>query len=437
MARINNLTNYLTDVATAIKTKKGDSTPILASDFDTEILNLPSGGGGSYNAYHVASIAERNALTGIQDGDVCVVQGNTLANMTSTTCNNFTSIFLPETVILPEAASYIFTTFQSSSLVSINVNISSTTVNINLQINSVTTSYMYNSQDGINYTLINGTAGEIVLPEPTSLSQWATWNDLIGYFLQIGSQSFDGLFQASIENNTITWNYLEIFIDTNATEIMFDKKVYTSNGIITGTLGTNIASDFTDNNALIYSEAQKFYNTLTPRILTDNNKTIDKATKVIPMKYDGTPLLDLSQLTTMYQLFMSCKSLTSVPVLNTSNVTNMSWAFNGCASLVNFPLLDTSNVTNMGYMLTGCASLVNFPLLDTSSVTSMGNMFLNCTSLTDASLDNILQMCINATNYNGTKKLTSIGITTASYPASRIQALPHYQAFINAGWIIS
>lgn len=45
MARTNSLTNYLTDVAQAIKNKKGDQTPIKASDFDTEITNLPSGGG--------------------------------------------------------------------------------------------------------------------------------------------------------------------------------------------------------------------------------------------------------------------------------------------------------------------------------------------------------------------------------------------------------
>lgn len=43
MARTDNLNNYLTDVATAIKNKKGDSTPINASNFDTEITNLPSG----------------------------------------------------------------------------------------------------------------------------------------------------------------------------------------------------------------------------------------------------------------------------------------------------------------------------------------------------------------------------------------------------------
>ena len=44
MARTNNLSNFLTDVAGAIKQKKGDNTNILASEFDTEILALPSQG---------------------------------------------------------------------------------------------------------------------------------------------------------------------------------------------------------------------------------------------------------------------------------------------------------------------------------------------------------------------------------------------------------
>lgn len=48
MARTDTLTNFLTDVASAIKTKKGDQTDILASDFDTEIANLPSGGSTLY-----------------------------------------------------------------------------------------------------------------------------------------------------------------------------------------------------------------------------------------------------------------------------------------------------------------------------------------------------------------------------------------------------
>lgn len=43
MARVDNLENFLTDVASAIKEKKGDNTPIPASNFDTEISEIPSG----------------------------------------------------------------------------------------------------------------------------------------------------------------------------------------------------------------------------------------------------------------------------------------------------------------------------------------------------------------------------------------------------------
>ena len=44
MARTNNLSNFLTDVASAIKTKKGSEASIPAANFDTEILALPSQG---------------------------------------------------------------------------------------------------------------------------------------------------------------------------------------------------------------------------------------------------------------------------------------------------------------------------------------------------------------------------------------------------------
>lgn len=46
MARIDTLGHFLTDVADAIRTKKGSSGEIQASSFDTEIASIPSGGGG-------------------------------------------------------------------------------------------------------------------------------------------------------------------------------------------------------------------------------------------------------------------------------------------------------------------------------------------------------------------------------------------------------
>lgn len=45
MARTDTLGNFLTDVATAIRNKKGTTNTIVASNFDTEIESIESGGG--------------------------------------------------------------------------------------------------------------------------------------------------------------------------------------------------------------------------------------------------------------------------------------------------------------------------------------------------------------------------------------------------------
>lgn len=45
MARIDNLTNFLTDVADAIRDKKGTSGEISCANFDTEIASISGGGG--------------------------------------------------------------------------------------------------------------------------------------------------------------------------------------------------------------------------------------------------------------------------------------------------------------------------------------------------------------------------------------------------------
>ena len=137
--------------------------------------------------------------------------------------------------------------------------------------------------------------------------------------------------------------------------------------------------------------------------------------------------------------FQNDKELVYMPLVNTSNATNMTYIFNNCDNLREVPLLNTSNVTSMRNMFYICSKLENIPLLDTSSLNSNSSFqsFCNgCKNLTDTSLDNILQMCINATLYGGTKTLARLGFNSSDYPTSRIQALTHYQDFIDAGWTI-
>ena len=62
----------------------------------------------------------------------------------------------------------------------------------------------------------------------------------------------------------------------------------------------------------------------------------------------------------------------------------------------------------------------------------MNGMFQSCTLLTQESLNNILQMCINATSFTGTKTLKYLGLSSTQ--ATTCQSLSNYQAFLNAGW---
>ena len=248
MARINNLTNFLTDVATAIKTKKGDNTPIPASNFDTEITNLPSGGGNE------------NAI--------------------------------------------------------------------------------------IDFGLIGKTG---------------TNSKYINYAI------------TKVPN--------------------FDATDYTS-----------------------FKDMFKNCSNLENVVITNTSSVVD-----------------------MSGMFSGCYELITIPSLDTSSATNMSSMFNGCSKLTTISGLDTSSATNTSNMFNNCYELTTIPVFDLGKVvtgTNMRYMFSGCRKLNTTSLDNILQSCISATSYTGTKTLYYLGLRNNYYPTSTIQSLPHYQDFINAGWTI-
>lgn len=145
--------------------------------------------------------------------------------------------------------------------------------------------------------------------------------------------------------------------------------------------------------------------------------------------------LDYSQAVYLDNIFDGCSNLTIISNFNTRG--RLQYAFQSCIKLET--ISGNINTKNLQWAFSECSNLKNIPVIYTRdlSSTSFRSAFSNCTSLTDASLDNILQTCINATSYTGTKTLAQLGIkNTTIYPASRIQALPHYQDFLDAGWTI-
>lgn len=150
------------------------------------------------------------------------------------------------------------------------------------------------------------------------------------------------------------------------------------------------------------------------------------------------PLVDTTNGRNFSEMFRGCLSLAEVPALNCSNADNCSSMFQNCSNLETVYI--TRARMNAYKMFAYCTNLKNVYLVNVLGVraaSTLENTFQGCLNLTDESLDNILQICINATSYLGTKTLAYLGITdTTIYPTSRIEALPHYQNFVNAGWTI-
>ena len=104
--------------------------------------------------------------------------------------------------------------------------------------------------------------------------------------------------------------------------------------------------------------------------------------------------LDTSNVVSMYSIFNTCRSLTSLDLSNwnVSNVIHMERMFANCYGLTSLDLSnwDTSSVNDMNYMFSGCKGLTSLDLSNwnVSNVTKMDYMFQECSSLTSLDLSN-------------------------------------------------
>lgn len=213
----------------------------------------------------------------------------------------------------------------------------------------------------------------------------------------------------TLNRYTLTPNQL-----TAIAENIYNAKAYSKDGVIEGTLTQTVSNQFNDTNAEVYAKIQSEYDKLEPRILTDEDKEINKTIHTIPSKTDGTPLLNTGELTDMNSLFQSCVNLVTIPQLDTSSAVNMQSMFMYCTNLATIPLLDTSKVTDMSYMFHSCTNLTTIPLLDTSSATDIRSMFENCEHLMTVPDLNTSSATNMSSLFSGCASLTSIPLLDAS-----------------------
>ena len=141
-----------------------------------------------------------------------------------------------------------------------------------------------------------------------------------------------------------------------------------------------------------------------------------------------------SQYATQFS-FISLLKKVDLSNINTGQLLNFASAFARASDVIEIKGIDVRRATTLNSMFYQCGNLVHIPVLNPASVksdNSLTGMFDGCPKLSDESLNNILQMCVNAIVYTGTKTLKQIGLTAEQ--ATKCQTLPNYQAFLDAGW---
>jgi len=114
------------------------------------------------------------------------------------------------------------------------------------------------------------------------------------------------------------------------------------------------------------------------------------------------PNYNFSKVTNMCRAFYGCTNLTTVPKFNVASNPSLKQAFQMCTNLTTVPNLKSNDYS---FMCSGCENLTDIPQLDVSLIGNNGLSCIagRCNNLTNASIQNIINMCLNS------------GITGVSY----------------------
>ena len=408
MADTSNLSQYLKDVASAIKEKTGKTDKIPAANFDTEIRSIETGGSET-GVKLFETIDEMQADTTAKAGDLAVVYESKTIPVSNG--DIITSITFPKIVVFNEAITSEYHGMlnnDSEPRIFFDIRLNASMFMLRDMHGTLPSEINYSSEDGITYTRTDSNEDTYEIGETTV----ENLDEHICEFLQIRGFVFEGLYSYEGSRYKLAPTQLDA-----TPEYVYNTLFYGKNGVEIGVLTNTVSNSFADTNAEIYTKILNAYDNMEPRVLTDTDKTIDRNIFIVPTKSDGVPLLDTSNVTNMSGMFQSCTNLTAIPQLDTSKVTNMNSMLRGCTSLTTIPLLNTSSVTNISSMFEGCTSLTTIPALDTSGVIYIFRMFYGCTNLATipllntSSATNMSDMFYGCTNLTAIPQLDTSNVT--------------------------
>ena len=328
-----NLIELLTNIANAIRSKKGTTEPINAQDFATEIESIEVGGGSN-------EIWTGTTLVSKED----VFIENIYAN---------TQLTIPEVVDMLSKLDYLDVDDVNQTYIAFVGENQATQIGITRTLYQ--NEYVYNVMlvgDGDTYTLF--------LSKDIFEYGWEGFMPLITYPITINTHGYSNINGITIgtqndllsglissENNfkkVKKENALKKLLNTtqSAGYLFYEYKGTSVNDLI----GYNDTENVTKTNAMFFG--------------CSNIQTI--------------PLINTSNVTNMRAMFYGCSSIQTIPFIDTSNVTEAGSMFYQCSNLTNVPELNLQKNTNGSSVFYKCSSLKNLSIImGASNLTSVCN----------------------------------------------------------------
>lgn len=353
MAKNDNLTDFLTDVANAIREKKGTNEPINPQDFSSEIASIQTGGGVDklqWRCDNVKSLA--NEFNGYTGTDYSILDGVDTSKVKS-----FSRMFFGNTnmTTLPE----------------------------------LDYSGLQNKYNDMDYMCSGGCKylknAVITLKVPTNMSSvfdCQSYTVFTNLTLTINNTNY-----ITSLNNCFNYSRIDAINETNTLDLINCLNLYNA---------FNHCSFYGNNKTLTLlntQNVQQWGNAFNYSNI-ENISELDFAGALSSNYHSG--------------VFYYCNHLKEIHVKNTSNIKNFPQSFQGCSVAKTIETVDMLNMTNITSLFTGCAKLENLTLknikvnLQIGSGTKWGHL------LTNESLLNTAQELWDNTNnaLGGTRTLT-------------------------------
>ena len=384
MARTDSLTNFLTDVANSIRNKKGTTDTILASDFDTEIESIETGGGEANLQSKSITITENGTQIVTPDTDYdglssVEVTTNVPTSSEIFTISNCTGLFASNcrndvmNKLLPHCngTTNCYRMFnQSSNLTELDLS--------SFDTSNVTSMYqMFANCSSLKRLDISN----------FDMSKVTTMQNMFASCSSLTTLILPNL------NNSVVTDIQAMFYNMRSLAGELDLSGWNMNKV------TNARNTFSNNWCSSISTPQ----------LSAITDTYGMFSSCIYAKTINCSKMNTSKVTSMQNMFYGCSALTELDLSNfdTSKVTSMQSMFYGCSALTSLNLsnFDTSKVTNMSSMFHNCSKLTSLDLssFDFAKVTSFTNMFTNCGTSTSTGLTTVYVKDETAQNWILTK----------------------------------